>query len=1035
MVFSLRNTYINIKTQRDEAREDSKKGAYEWCELHLKLRDAENELYIATEKLQDADSDMDDERKEFRDASHGLKDQHLADQEEIRSLKQDLWNSESDRDGHSRQAFQVLKENQKLKDDLSGASIQYDLAQAQMQTLRENMAEVSRQRDLAEEKVRTLSTQVEHQQGQVTYVTTSLKARPKPQHRRTQRPSSLPKFHKKKLLVKRSNPARASTSSSARPISPRDDGGKHLPKGTLQAILAEENLEIKDFQGRSEPSKVQAGAEAEQMSGEKTPEVLELDASVLVRDQEIRDLEEEKWTLNAEISGLRTELKNSSGEHLRTQLAGKNEEISNLQAEKTTADNHSAETLATLQTKLEEEEKKVAHLEEANGTSAAELTALSNELQASRLTHAHCNENSTSQESRIGQLEEKLREKDSEIWSLQKQATELVELQDTHARCGEHASTQGLETSKLSNANELLQRANGNLSQELGKVRDNHANLVQQHQLELARNQELLHAGRDLQSTSQREIYTLQHRINGLNQTVDSQQQSIQTLETNCPKCQKLREALDAVTEDVDMSKEEARAEMKREVTEELRSQAADGVRRQVKNDIERGVRKEYQTHYSDLLERNSKRIQEQDRLLLEKEAELERAKMAPVLNHAACEKKAASLQSTITTLRQDAKIAKENHSRLRGEAQRSHQQLEKAHPATENLKSELESIKADQRRAQNLNPLQSKLTTCQRELEKMKDERNKARDNCSIYSKQLQELRKEHKALHSERLAFREKGSLDGDSLMEDGRTEKPIAVPNEWRKAASTTSKGTVSTLQKEVARLSKELEEQKAGDNGQNQSMGTQDTTPADQSLIVGEREQQWHEGRFPDDQSSGALAPATDRHEAAALNVLRHEVEVREARDGKAKAGCTQLTATACLRAKITKGGLSQSPAQDSDDADAKKPSSLIDRAQDSDDEREEVPKPASKPAGRVGRRPGRLPKREPTTKADVREGAGMKRGHDDFSDGEADDEGLGGDERKRVKIAELEDGMHRLKATGDASASTRNKIPHEDKEML
>lgn len=1062
---SLYNAYKNIRNERDEAREDSRKGAYERCDIHIKLRDTENQLFHANEKLQNADSDMNEERRDFRNTIQGLDDQHRIDQEEIRSLAQDVWNTESDRDGYSRQVFQVSNENQKLKsdlseaiyqrdlaegegqtlqEDLSEANRQRDLAQAEVQTLQENLAEVNRQLDLARGEVQTLS--MEPQQGQATSVITTLKARPKPRHRRTQRPSSLPKTHKK-LLLKGPKAAKPSTSSSAGPQSPPNLIGENLSKG-YQATLAERDQIIKDLREQRQHSTVQASAELEQMLGERAPEELELEASTTVKDQKIRDLEQEKETLTAQIGGMRTDLEKLSDEHgecsghLHTQLAGKDEEIRNLQAENATADKDSVKIIATLRTELGEKEKEVADLEEANGTLVAEpapcagtvqrLNTLSNELEKSRLAHAQCDENSTSQNSRIGQLviakeqlEEMLRVKDGEIQGrVTPLHNELAELQKIHARCTEHAITQGLKLTQLRNANGSLQITNNELSQQLGTARDEHANLVREGQRVENQNEALL----DLQSCSRREIRSLQGQIEALNQTVDHQQQRIQILETNCPNCQKLREALDEVAKDVEMSDDNTRDEMRREVRAELRSQVADDLRRQIKGEVECEVGEKFRNHYSDQLAHNSKRIREQDRLLLEKDTELEKAKNAPTVNHAACEKRELNLQSSVTKLQQDAKIAQRNNSRLSGDAKHDREQLNHAQTVVENLRHEVETMRADQRRAQSINPLQSKLTTCQRELSNMKDDRKKARDNCGIYSNQLSDLRKKHKVLENELAAFRGKSSLDGDSMMDNGRAGEPAGMQDEQRKA--------ISALHNEVARLSKELEERKARDSTQDQAMDEHDTPSGTQSLPAEEGEQQWPEGSFPDDQSS--TGTKMDKNEVAALNVLRYEVEARGARgfrDRKIKAGCTQPAAS--TGPTVRSGGVSSSSsAHGSDDEADDKPSLPTDGGEKSDDELEEGEilgtKPASKPASKPARRSGRRIARRPTTKPILGGGVGMKRRHDECSDGEADDEG--DDDRKKMRLTVIEDGMHRLKASEDISVPAQSDNPQDDKDM-
>lgn len=484
-------------------------------------------------------------------------------------------------------------------------------------------------------------------------------------------------------------------------------------------------------------------------------------------------------------------------------------------------------------------------------------------------------------------------------------------------------------------------------------------------------------------------------------------------METNCPKCQKLREALDEVVKDVEMSDDSTRDEMRKEITDsvraELRSQVPNDLRRQIRGDIEREVR----AHYSDLLARNTSRIREQDRLLLEKDTTLKEARNAPTVDHAARKRRQANLESKITRLEQDTNMARGNYSRLNNEAKQEREQLKRAQTASENLRNELEKIKADQRRAQNINPLQGKLTTFQRELDSMKADRNKARDNCSTYSKLLSDLRKKHEALQSECAAFRGKSSLDGDSVMDDGRTEEAIAVQNEQRTAVSSdTDKSTVIALHNEVARLSKELEEWKARDKVRHPAMGN--TLPGNQGLPVDEGEQQWPEGSFPDDQSSAV--PAMDRDEVAALDLLRHELDVREARDGKKKASGTQPVSNGPT-VKRSADGSSLRSAQDSDDEKVDKSSVPIDGGEKSDDELEEGEildtKLTQKPARKFGRRLARQPARQPTSNPVLGGLAGRKREHDEFSDGEADDEG--GDDRKKVKIASIEDGMHRLRA--------------------
>lgn len=693
LTVSLCNAYKNIRDQRDEAREYSKKGAYESCNLHAKLRDTENELNRASEKLQDADSDMNGERKEFRNTIQGLNDQLLVDQEKIRSLEQDVWNTESDRDGYRRQVFQGSKENRTLKLDLS---------------------EAIHQRNLAQGEVQTLSIQMEPQQGRATSFITSLEAQPKPKHRRTQRPCSLPK-PRKKLLLKGSKAARPSTSSSAGSKSSPNLIGENVSRGMFEAALAEKEQKIKDLQAQIQTATVEAGAEAEQKLRDMTPEVFGLEVSITVNDQKISN--SEKKTRTAQVGELRPDIGHIREEHgecsgdLHAQLARKDKEIRKLRTEKATADKDSAETIATLRTELGGQVQEVADLEDANGALAADpapfadtvqrLNTLSEELEVSQRAHTHCEENSTSQNSRIGQLmtakeqlEETLRVKNGEIESLQRRVhpldNELAQLQGTHAKCDEHVNTQGLEITQLRNANVSLQETIDDLSQKLQIARDEHASLIHEDR----RLEDQIQASKDLHLCRQSEVRSLQSQVEAMTQTVDDQQQRIQTLETNCPKCQKLREALDEVTKDVEMSDDNTRAEMKREVTmevrAELRSQVPDDLRRQIRGEVEQGVREEFQNHFSVVLTSNTRRLQEQERLLSEKDATLEKAKRAPTLNHTACEQREGNLQSTITKLKQDAMIATRNHSRMNGDAQHQREQLRNAQKTTEDLRSEL---------------------------------------------------------------------------------------------------------------------------------------------------------------------------------------------------------------------------------------------------------------------------------------------------------------------------------------------------------
>ncbi len=106
-----------MQKQRDDAREDSRKGAYDYCDLHNKLRDTENELYYSNERLQDADQSMNDERKEFRENIQELNDQHLVDEEKIRSLNQEVWNTECDCDEFERKFAYASQESQRLEQE------------------------------------------------------------------------------------------------------------------------------------------------------------------------------------------------------------------------------------------------------------------------------------------------------------------------------------------------------------------------------------------------------------------------------------------------------------------------------------------------------------------------------------------------------------------------------------------------------------------------------------------------------------------------------------------------------------------------------------------------------------------------------------------------------------------------------------------------------------------------------------------------------------------------------------------------------
>ena len=952
-----------MRRERDDAREDSTRGAYECCDIHNRLRDTENELYYATERLQDAGSCMDDERNEFRSIIQDLNDQHLADQEEIRSQKQHVSNTECDRDEYGRKLGYALKDSRKMA--------------------RENQKFAQENQELTQDKQKLVHEKHELERGnqQLEALLTE--------------------------KVKMIEDLQAQTNDSIQ---------ESVATLSSSPIYIQLNGETEMHQPRTTtPS-----------SRDTAPEQAAADGELAERDGRIRDLEQQNGTLTSEIEVLRTDLRNLRDEHgecsghLQTQLAKRDEEMSTLRAEKKMADEDSAKAVAALQAELGTKGQEV---EEANRTLVANqassadnvqrLTTLSNELEICRQAQAQYDETSASQNPRNvelmaakEQLEGRLRLNNDEIVTLQSQVTNLHNEQEalrrTHARCDQHASSQALQVTQLRDANGLLQGSNNDLSQRLESARIERANLIREGQRVEQQNHALL----DSHARSQRETLSLQAQIETLTQTVDHQQQRIHTFKTNCSKCRDLRAALDAVVKDVRMSDDEERANMKRDVREELISQVPDDLRRRLRGEVERSVREEFKSHYSDLLARNTKRIQEQDRLIQEKDAELEKAKSNPTtrVNQAAPEKQEGNLSASNTKLQQDVKILQGNCSRMKRNAQNDREQLNRAQTANDDLRGELETIKADQRSAKIVNPLQSKLVACQREFEKMKVDRDKARDNCSIYSKNLSDLRKRYEALESERLALRERSSLDGDSLMEDGCSERPFAVPNE----------STIRTLQNEVARLLKELKERKALSNVQDQAM---ETPSALQALHVDEGKQQLPEGSFPDDQSP--TAPARDRDEARALDLLRHEVDVREARDGKKAVYANQSSA--------------HDSAGKADD----RISLPIDGAEKSGNELEEggildtklAPKPTRKPPHKFGRRPARLPARLPArqpTNTPVLEGkVAKKRARDEYFDGEADDEGA--DDRKKVK-------MYHRKASRDSSAPAQGDKPQVDKDM-
>ena len=750
---------------REDAMVDSAKGAFEYCHLHNRLKDTENELHTANEKLRDANNDMDEERKEFRDAIQDLKDQHQVDQEEIRSLKQHLSNTECDRDEHFRWLGYASRANRKL------AQENRDFARE-----KQNLAEENHKLESEKQKLEDKNQQLEASM--------------------TQKDKTLNDFQGQEDDT--AAEAVAAAPSSPKYISLNDQTEMH--------------------------QQVQQPWTAMPSLSDTSPEQAAADGRVSEGDERIRGLEQRNQTLTSEIEGLRTDLKTlreehgKCSEHLQTQLAKKDGEMSTIRAAKTIADEDSAKAIAALQAGLGGKEQEVKKANEALATNQASfadkvqrLETLSSELEVSRQAHAQFDKDSASHKSRIGeltaskeQLEDTLRVKNEEIATLQGPVSDshkdLEELQKTHATCNEHASSQALQLTQLRGANGLLQASNDDLTQQLQRANTERADLIREGQQVAVeqQNQALL----NLRTFSQSEILSLRARIQTLTQTVDKQQQSIHSLKTNCPKCQDLRAALDAVVTDVKMSDDESRAEIMREVREELRSQVPDDLRRQLRVEVERSLREEFQKRHSDLHASNSKRIQEQDRLIKYQNAELEKAKNIPSIcvNHSACEKKEGNLLASITKLESNVKILLGNCSRLKSNAQKDREQLNSVQTANEDLRRELETIKADQRRAQNVNPLQSKLKACQREVERMKEDRDKARNNCSIYSKNLSDLKKKHEALEKEHPTF--------------------------------------------------------------------------------VNEGQQQWPEGSSPDDGSS-----MVDKDEATALDVLRHEVDLREARDGK------------------------------------------------------------------------------------------------------------------------------------------------------
>ena len=876
-----------MERERENAKEWSTKRLYECFDLNNKLMDTVGELHQANERQQASDNDADAERREFRNTTQNLHGQNLVNQEEIRSLKQQISNTECHRDEYRRKLDYALRESSILVRENQDLKCENQKLNREKQELNVSMAE-------GEETIKNLRA---HQNGR--------------------------------------NPKLVTTTP------------KYIQSNDLE--LAEKKSSFQRFEQRSK-------------------------------------------TFTSEIERLRTEVESLRDEHgkcsgnLHSQLADKDTTIRNMLSEKKTADDESAKTIASLRVELGEKAQKIEDLEEANGKMVAGQTSsahnaqhLKRELEVSRQAHLHCDENSARQTSRIHglvtekeQLEEKLRASNEEIKIHQGRVTkarnDLQELQESHlnARASEIAQLQS------------LQRTNVDLSQQLGTARNDLANLTLEGQRVEERNQTL----EQLQSCRQGEtgeIRSLQAQIQTLTQTINHQQQRIYSLETNCRRCQDLRAALDAVVKDVEMSDEERRAEMKREIAEELRSQVPDDLRRQIRGEVVGKVREEFQKHYSDMLQKNTRRIQEQDRLIREKDTILEKSKNNPTLNHAACEQRESNLQSLINKLKQDAKIGQGNFSRLRDNAKNDCEQLADARRANEDLRTELETIKADQRRAQTINPLRSKLAACQRESEKMKIDRDKARDNGSIYFKHLSDLRKSHEALRNEHMALKEKVSSDGDRLMEDGRSAEPITVPNDPLTA---------------------------------DQAIGIHDAVPSDQALPVDEGEQQRLERSFPDEQSSSP--PTMDRDEAAALDLLRHEVDLREARNGKAKA----IYPTPAL-AHPTQGSNNEADNQNP------LPTGGIKKPNYKPQERGSLEtKPASKSQCKSSQGPAPLPARQPTAKPVLGGVAGRKRERDEDSEGKTDNEGADDRKKLRIGIDEIEAGVRRFRGSKDSWTSTR-----------
>ena len=130
--FSLCNTRKAMQKEREDAIADSVEGAYKYSRLQNRLKATENELHPANKELRDVDSDMDKERRELRDTIQDLHDRYNVDQEEIRSLKQHVSNTECDCDEHFRWLGYASRANRKL------AQENQDLTRAKENLTKEN---------------------------------------------------------------------------------------------------------------------------------------------------------------------------------------------------------------------------------------------------------------------------------------------------------------------------------------------------------------------------------------------------------------------------------------------------------------------------------------------------------------------------------------------------------------------------------------------------------------------------------------------------------------------------------------------------------------------------------------------------------------------------------------------------------------------------------------------------------------------------------------------------------------------------------